>query len=547
MISRAGVARALAAAGALVLAAPLAPPASAVGGPLLTETFRNATVEPGFIGYGSACITGAAPAVPGPGEHALAGCRATATGPTPPTGADGNGFLQLTDAANDQSGAALFDRAIPADQGLVVTFEQWQYGSTTPGPPERPADGIAFFLTNGDAELDAPGAFGGSLGYAQKLPDDDPANAFIPGVNSGYLGIGLDYLGNYFGDWEQRGDGCPPSGQSPAGDAFRIPEANKITVRGPGNGTEGYCFLTSTSTNLGSTTGPWNSTLPLSLRSNLTTVPTDPVAADDALQPERRTVRVEITPAPNPVVNVSIAVAGNPLQQVLSFPAPRPVPDSYKFGFSASTGQFTDVHLIRNVVIESEDPTPALTLTKAVTTPGPYDVGDRVTYRYTVTNTGLADVADLAVFDDRISSVTCAATTLTSRDQPATATTTCTGEYVITAADAAAGTVHNVAHAEAEGGGVVSNEDDVTLPVRPVPTPTPTVAPTPTPTALPTHSAAPPHSVVASPSSSGVGSGASGLAGTGGPPRWLIVLGAAAVALGAVLARISRRKHRRAH
>lgn len=516
---------------------------------MLVETFRNATVAPGFVGYGSACITGAAPAVPGTGEHPLAGCRAVPTGPAPPTSADGYGFLQLTDAANDQSGAALFDQPVPAEQGLAVTFEQWQYGSTTPGPPERPADGIAFFLTDGDATLDAPGAFGGSLGYAQKRPDDNPANPFIPGVNSGYLGIGLDYLGNYFGDWEQRGDGCPPSGQSPAGDGFRVPEANKITVRGPGDGTQGYCFITSTSTNVGSTTGPWNSTLPFSLRSNLTSVPPDPVAADAALQPERRTVRVEISPAPNPVVTVSIAVAGDPLQQVLTFPAPSPVPDSYKFGFSASTGQFTDVHLVRNVVIESELPTPALTLTKAVATPGPYDVGDRVTYTYTVTNTGLADVVGLTVLDDHVDPVTCAATALTSRNEPATATTTCTGQYVITQADATAGTVRNVAHAEAEGGGVVSNDDDVTIPVRPAPSPTPTSPPvptaTPTPTSTPTDSASPAPPAAPSPSSDpDIEPGSGDLPDTGGPSWWLIVVGVGAVVTGSVLALTSRRRGR---
>lgn len=458
---------------AVVLAAAtvVVPPASAQGGPLLVETFRNATADPAFVAYGSACLTGAAPADPPAGEHRLAGCHADGTGPVPPTGADGYGFVQLTDAANDQAGAALFEQPIPADQGLIVTFEQWQYGSTTTGTNQRPADGIAFFLTDGTADLDAPGAFGGSLGYAQKLPDDDSTNPFLPGVNGGYLGIGLDYLGNYFGDWEQRGLGCTGSGRSPAGTAFRgfDTEPNKITVRGPGNGTRGYCFITSTATNLDSTTGPWDSTLPLSLRSDVDAVPDDPQGADAVLVPQRRTVRIEITPAPNPIVTVSIAVAGEPLEQVLSFPAPEPVPHSYKFGFSASTGAFTDIHLIRNVAMESELPTPALELAKEVVTPAPYRAGDTVTYRYTVTNTGLADVADLRIIDDRIGSVDCPVTTLTSREEPTTASTVCTGSYVLTAADAAAGVVRNVARAEAEGGGVVSNEDAATIRLEPAP------------------------------------------------------------------------------
>ncbi|MFD0850623.1 hypothetical protein ACFQ07_00005, partial [Actinomadura adrarensis] len=65
-------------------------------------------------------------------------------GPVPPGSAAPFGYLQLTNAANDQAGAALFNSPIRATDGLDVTFEQWQYGSTT---PQTPADGISFFLT----------------------------------------------------------------------------------------------------------------------------------------------------------------------------------------------------------------------------------------------------------------------------------------------------------------------------------------------------------------------------------------------------------------
>jgi hypothetical protein len=149
-----------------------------------------------------------------------------------------------------------------------VTFEQWQYGNNPAFPP---ADGISFFLTDGAAELTRPGAFGGSLGYAQKLPDDDPANPFLPGVDNGYLGTGLDVLGNYFGDWEHRGYGRVPL--SPAGTIFRVPAPgpNMVTVRGPGDGTVGYCWLTATTSNF-TTTPPWPSTLPGQLQGTLTSI-----------------------------------------------------------------------------------------------------------------------------------------------------------------------------------------------------------------------------------------------------------------------------------
>lgn len=327
------------------------------GTPLVSETFRLATADARFRGFGSACLTGAPRgAAPPPGEHVLGGCTSIPVGPVPPGSGSPFGYLQLTDASNDQTGAALFDSPIPSRDGLEVTFEQWQYGNSNPANP--PADGISFFLTDGEQQLNTPGPFGGSLGYAQKLPDDNPANPFLPGVDNGYLGIGLDVLGNYFGDWEHRGDGCAQ--RSPAGTIFRIPApgTNMVTVRGPGNGTVGYCWLTATTSNF-TTTPPWPSTLPGQLQGSLTTIPsgTTPQQAQTLLEPSKRTVRIRITPAPNPQVTIDLDFQdGQGFQRVLTFDAPQPVPDSYRFGFAASTGLFTDVHLIRNLVVSTLRP-----------------------------------------------------------------------------------------------------------------------------------------------------------------------------------------------
>ncbi|WP_329235413.1 hypothetical protein OG417_29665 [Actinoallomurus sp. NBC_01490] len=327
------------------------------GTSLVNETFRLATADPRFRAFGAACLTGAPRgAAPPAGEHPLGGCTSTPVGPVPPGSASPFGYLQLTDASNDQVAAALFDSPIPSSNGLEVTFEQWQYGTTT--PEFSPADGISFFLTDGEQELTTPGAFGGSLGYAQKLPDDDPANPFLPGVDHGYLGVGLDVLGNYFGDWEHRGNGCEQ--RSPAGTVFRIPAPgpNMVTVRGPGNGTVGYCFVTATTSNF-TTTGPWPSTLPGQLQGTLTSIPPDatPEQAQALLEPSRRTVRIRITPAPDPQVSIDIDFQdGQGFQRVLDFAAPQPVPAGYRFGFAASTGLFTDVHLIRNLTVSSLTP-----------------------------------------------------------------------------------------------------------------------------------------------------------------------------------------------
>ncbi|MFJ2897831.1 hypothetical protein ACIO87_23435 [Streptomyces sp. NPDC087218] len=437
--------------------------AQPVGVPLVDETFTGADANAGFEAFGPACLTGApeAPA-PGPGTHPLTGCPAGATGPVPPNDAAPHGYLRLTDASNDQSAAVLYNHALPANQGLVTTFDQWQYGGTT----NPPADGISFFLIDGAASLTAPGAFGGSLGYAQKLPNDDPNETFLPGVNRGYVGVGLDVLGNYFGDWEHRGNGCAT--RSPAGTSFRVPApgANMVTLRGPGDGTEGYCFLTATTSNF-STTGPWPSTLPGQLQGPTTSIPADatPEEAEALLEPSRRTVTVELSPAPNPVITVSIDFHdGNGTQQVLSTPAPQPVPSTYKFGFAASTGLFTDVHLIRNLSVHPAAALPRLNLVKQVSQnpplPTPVTPGTVVPYEYVVTNSGNVPLTNVHVTDNRVSPIVCPKNTLAVGE-----TMTCTGDYTVTQADGEAGSLTNIATAHGLSGNdpIESPPDDVTL------------------------------------------------------------------------------------
>ncbi|MFJ3281131.1 DUF7507 domain-containing protein [Streptomyces halstedii] len=449
------------------LGLPGAAQAQPVGVPLVSETFTGATADPEFEAFGPACLTGAPEgAAPGPGTHPLGGCPAGGVGPVPPDDGAPHGYLRLTDASNDQAAAVLYNHALPANQGLVTSFDQWQYGATT----DPPADGISFFLIDGAATLTEPGAFGGSLGYAQKLSDDDPALPFTPGVNHGYLGVGLDVLGNYFGDWEHRGNGCATT--SPAGTAFRIPApgANMVTLRGPGDGTTGYCFLTATTSNF-TTTGPWPSTLPGQLQGPTTSLPAGvtPAEAEALLEPSRRTVTVEISPAPDPVVTVSIDFHdGNGTQQVLSTPAPQPVPSTYKFGFAASTGLFTDVHLIRNVSVHPAAALPQLNLVKQVSAasdvPLPLTPGQQVPYEYVVTNSGNTTLTDVNVTDDRVTGISCPGTTLVSGQ-----TMTCTGTYTVTDADGLAGSVTNtaLAHGTTPGGTTVdSPPSEVTLPVQ---------------------------------------------------------------------------------
>lgn len=136
----------------------------------------------------------------------------------------------------NQSGSILYNQNIPAENGLKIEFEQVQGGGylvqgwangTGLIDPTRGADGIGFFLVNGDKtiNLTRPGSYGASLGYAQGTADKNRlsgggsrtlnssmveapsrlagSNEFSgtkyinPGVDNGVIGLGIDSFGNY--------------------------------------------------------------------------------------------------------------------------------------------------------------------------------------------------------------------------------------------------------------------------------------------------------------------------------------------------------------
>ncbi|MFJ2572910.1 hypothetical protein ACIOYT_21160 [Streptomyces halstedii] len=147
---------------------------------------------------------------------------------------------------------------------------------------------------------------------------------------------------------------------------------------------------------------------------------------------------------------------------------PAAVPSTYKFGFAASTGLFTDVHLIRNVSVHPAAALPQLNLVKQVSAasdvPLPLTPGQQVPYEYVVTNSGNTTLTDVNVTDDRVTGICCPGTTLTSGQ-----TMTCTGTYTVTEADGLAGSVTNtaLAHGTTPGGTMVdSPPSEVTLPVQ---------------------------------------------------------------------------------
>lgn len=372
---------------------------------------------------------------------------------------DGNGYLQLTDNSESKSGAVLYNQPVISKNGLHVSFDYYMYHKTSAGQWDEPADGISFFLTDGAATLEQTGAAGAGLGYATNDEDGTGSAKRLEGVSQGVLGIGLDRFGNFSiqnasgaKDRVTGGDDC---GQwsSPQG-------SNSVTVRGKGSvdsdgeWTKGYCIVSSTNVASKVTNG-----LDTGYATN---------SADDA-----NGKRVDITIAPLADVNaatqhLTVKIGG---VIVLEKDIDR-LPDSVKFGFSASTGADHQVQLIRGLSVYSMTKLSQLDLVKSVnkdTYPDAdthvFKVGDSVPYTFVVRNSGNTQLNNITVNDPNITNVTCGAQTLAPGAQ-----TQCSGTLTITESLVGEnGTFTNTATAtatDADGKSVTSPQAQATIHVN---------------------------------------------------------------------------------
>ncbi len=322
----------------LLFAASSSPAAANVT--IVREEFTGSAVY-GWTGGGTftPCLTATGPSAPG----SIPNCGTTADAP-------GSGVLRLTDTRQDLRSFVFYDYAIPANQGLVITFDYFAYGG---GGGPSGADGAAFFLFNGNTTAPVFGAKGGALGFAQQVTPTGNDN----GLRNGYLGIGLDEFGNFANDYEGRGNGCPPNNRSPfgGGQGLSPPQAqikDSVTVRGPGNELNGYCFLRNSGTLANRQSG-------FSLD--------NPSARSRTTPNTRRRVRLTLSPNNTVTLQIDPTGTGTAYQTVLdAFPAPANRPDSFKFGFASSTGNGVNFHELINLQIETiaTPPLPDLAVTK---------------------------------------------------------------------------------------------------------------------------------------------------------------------------------------
>ncbi|MEB3279105.1 MAG: DUF4347 domain-containing protein [Lyngbya sp.] len=237
--------------------------------------------------------------------------------------AEGQGTLRFTSNANDQASFIIYDFPVRSDAGLELKFDYFAYGGSG-------ADGISFFLIDGEASPQRSGGFGGSLGYAPRTDQN------IPGLVGGYVGIGFDEFGN-FANAQDKGvsnDGSP--GRTP----------NAITVRGSDE--NNYQFLT--------TTGRLNN---FSLDTR------------DTTNRELATRTVQILLTQEGLLSVAIDLNENgEIEEnetlISEFDVQQEnggeFPSNFKFGFAGSTGNSTNFHEIRNVQVRTLEEPPVLDL-----------------------------------------------------------------------------------------------------------------------------------------------------------------------------------------
>lgn len=376
------------------------------GSQLLEETFKNSD----FADHSSwsikdgACLTAK-----------TRGCTKT-TDSAAIQGHEGNGYLQLTDNSESAKGSVLYNQPIISKNGLHVSFDYYMYHTTSSGL-NTPGDGIGFFLVDGAATLQQTGAAGAGLGYATNDEDGTGRKAREEGVAQGVLGIGLDRFGN-FSTQHASGTTNRVTGGEDCGQWKNPTGSNSITVRGKGSmdsdrkWTKGYCIVTSKQ-----------------VASGLGTK----AATNAANNTNGKRVDITIAPLANATdttQKLTVKIDGAP---VLEYDIDR-LPDSVKFGFSASTGEAHQVQLIRGLSVYSMTKLSQLDLVKSVdkdkypnADTHVFQVGDNVPYKFVVRNSGNTRLNNIAVNDPHITNVTCGAQTLAPGAQ-----TQCSGTLTIT-------------------------------------------------------------------------------------------------------------------
>jgi large repetitive protein len=367
---------------AAVVAVAVSPAHAAAGTVLFNQPFHDNTVD-GPVGSVSlpatptktnvACLSAAGNAAANP----LPSCT-TATDP------QGSGKLRLTSNGTGLEGGVFASTSVPTSQGLDVTFNSYQYGGSFG------ADGIAFVLAAVDPANPATpsviGQSGGALGYSAQ-------NSTQAGLSHGYLGVGIDAYGNFSAKFE--GTGCT----DPANISQRMP--GQVVVRGPGNGTVGYCALQSSAA---TATSP-----ALTLRA--TTRAASLVPVEVVYNPSSSSVTtLSGLVVPGGDYDVTFTPVGGTARSLVgalpvvpaglypsSWVGANGFPKQLAFGWVASTGSNTDYHEIDNAVVTTLNPVPKLAVSQTSYAAASLSPGSPVTYTVAASSSGAPENSPVTV------------------------------------------------------------------------------------------------------------------------------------------------------
>ncbi|MDQ5944693.1 MAG: biosis protein MshQ [Pseudomonadota bacterium] len=224
-----------------------------------------------------------------------------------------SGYLRLTNSTGNNAKAATVPGIFPASGNYIsVEFDLFAYNGSG-------ADGVAVTLSDYSVPA-VPGAFGGSLGYAQR--------SGVNGFAGGWLGVAMDEFGNYQNPTEGR----------LGGPGFRV---DSVGARGSGTGANGYRWLGGTATlapgvdNAGSSSASPGHTYQVIVDAR-----GEPTSTAIAVNRDTGTGYGSLISIPN----VYAAATAQGFTQ-------DPVPANWQISFTGSTGGSTNIHEIGSLRI----------------------------------------------------------------------------------------------------------------------------------------------------------------------------------------------------
>lgn len=337
---------------------------------VVKDDFTLSAAQNNWTASGGACLTAGDGKSSETATSIIPACAAGGPGGTTGSLPDtsGKGALRLTNNNTQQSGSIVYNANFPTDQGIQATFTTFAYNGDSGGDAKLGADGISFFLLDGT--LPAPanvGATGGSLGYS--CSNTNPSS---DGITGGYIGLGMDEFGNFANASDNTATGKTNGKTVP----------NSIVLRGGGTITKAYLKSigksspTSTDVQNLCKTGKVDITVTTGSGHNQTTTTTTykplnypyitsatlpvsvPLQSSDIPLAQSKTknrpdaipVTYKLKITPSGLLSLWYSYNGGSYSTVIADKniidekVSGPLPDSFRFGFSAGTGGSTNIH-----------------------------------------------------------------------------------------------------------------------------------------------------------------------------------------------------------